>query len=244
MTISTQASGQVGCIDGSVLQITHYQDEVHVERDGRRVRLSREAARRFAGLLAPDAETTPPDAPQPTQPNPSGGAFRRLGAPTNPTLPDVVHAGYLDGGAILTLTHRGVEHTATVTTDGQIAFDGGLYGSPSAAASAACGGNRNGWTEWSTFDGPPLDDLRWLCRADQFPGDGHGYSDSSAGEMRHVARWWVEHALAEGLDPSEATAAQAEDMLSGRGYADSTLGSYRRHLRSWSAMYGKQTLET
>jgi hypothetical protein len=49
------------------------------------------------------------------------------------------------------LTFRGRAVVATVAADGRITFGGNLYGTPSAAASAAADGmSYNGWLAWST----------------------------------------------------------------------------------------------
>lgn len=43
---------------------------------------------------------------------------------------------------------------ATMRRDGTIRYGGAVYKSPSAAASAACGSNRNGWSFWKYERGP------------------------------------------------------------------------------------------
>jgi Restriction Enzyme Adenine Methylase Associated len=57
----------------------------------------------------------------------------------------------LDTGLLLvggTLINPGDDVEATVLADGQIAFDGTPYDSPSRASDAAHGGSTNGWTYW------------------------------------------------------------------------------------------------
>lgn len=44
--------------------------------------------------------------------------------------------------------HKGVTHRATLRVDGQVRYDGKLYGSVSAAARAAVGRHTNGWHFW------------------------------------------------------------------------------------------------
>ena len=236
MNTDSEPIEHVGCIDGSVLRVTHQGAEVHLHFGSSVAPLSRNAAQRLGALLNPGSaaptSTKPPTPPQ--------GASRRLGAATNPSVADLLAAGLIDDGTILTLRYRGVEHTATVRPNGDVEFDGRPHTSLSSAARTACAGaSVNGWTAWRLFDGPPIDDLRWMLRADDFPGEGHRYAPSSASEMRQLARSWVQHALAAGLDPSNPDDDEIDALLSGHRYAESTLGSYRRHLRNWRILYGR-----
>ena len=164
-----------------------------------------------------------------------------MGVAANPGVADLLAAGLLEDGTILTLRYHGVEHIATVCPNGDIEFEGQRHATLSAAARAACAGaSVNGWTAWRLFDGPHIDNRRWLFRANDFPGEGHGYAPSSAAEMRQVALRWVQQALEQGLDPADPSDEAVEALLSDHGYADSTLDSYRRHLRSWRLLYGKE----
>lgn len=236
MNTDSEPIEHVGCIDGSVLRVAHQGAEVHLHFGSSVAPLSRNAAQRLAALLNPSS--APPISTRP--PMPQLGASRRLGAANNPRVADLLAAGLIDDGTILTLRYRGVEHTATVSPNGEVEYDGRPHASLSSAARTACAGaSVNGWTAWRLFDGPPIDDLRWLLRADGFPGEGHSYSPSSAGEMRQIARWWVQHALAAGLDPSNPDDDEIDALLSGHRYAESTLGSYRRHLRNWRILYSR-----
>ena len=236
MTASGNSSEHIGCIDGSVLTVTRQGAQIHLHLGGSVAPLSRIAAERLAELLSPTSSQSPSVPLAPTQ-----GGSRRVGVAANPGVADLLAAGLVEDGTILTLRHHGVEHTATVCPDGDIEFDGRRYSTLSAAARAACAGaSMNGWTAWKLFDGPHINDLRWLFRANEFPGEGHRYSPSSAGEMRQIARWWVQHALEQGLDPADPSDEEIEALLGGNGYADSTLGSYRRHLRNWRLLYGKE----
>ena len=207
MNTDSEPIEHVGCIDGSVLRVTHQGAEVHLHFGSSVAPLSRNAAQRLGALLNPGSaaptSTKPPTPPQ--------GASRRLGAATNPSVADLLAAGLIDDGTILS----------------------------SAARTACAGASVNGWTAWRLFDGPPIDDLRWMLRADDFPGEGHRYAPSSASEMRQLARSWVQHALAAGLDPSNPDDDEIDALLSGHRYAESTLGSYRRHLRNWRILYGR-----
>lgn len=256
------SANDVGCIDGAVLRVARHGTEVRLHLGGSLARLSPEAAQRLAALLHPAGTQGSRARSAPTQDEPSGptprdtdrrgrpsgrpsapppGVSRRMGTAANPSVADLLSAGLLEDGSILTLRYHGAEYTATVGADGSIEFEGTQYTSPSAAARAASeGASMNGWTAWKIFDGPPIDDLRWLYRADDFPGEGHRYAPSTAGEMRQIACWWVQHALAEGLDPANPGDSNTEAFLSGHGYAESTLGSYRRHLRNWHLLYGRR----
>lgn len=258
------SASDVGCIDGSVLRIDRQGAEIRLHLGSSVARLSPEAAQRLAALLRPagtfassassaltqdeQPNTSPKGADSRDRPKarpamPPPGVSRRMGAAAHPGIADLLSAGLVDEGTIFTLRYHGIEHTATVGADGSIEFEGAKYTSPSAAARAAsAGASMNGWTAWKIFDGPPIDDLRWLYRADDFPGEGHRYAPSTAGEMRQIARWWVQHALAEGLDPANPDDRSTEAFLSGHGYAESTLGSYRRHLRNWRLLYARRAL--
>lgn len=57
-------------------------------------------------------------------------------------------AGLADRGIKLRNKYKEKEYTAQLRTDGQINYNGKLYGSPSAAAKAAVGKLRNGWNFW------------------------------------------------------------------------------------------------
>ena len=225
----------VGCIDGSVVRVARQGAEVHLHLGDSVAQLSRDAAQRLAALLHPaDSRLSPaPPAPPP-------GASRRMGAGINPSVADLIDEEYLETGTELVLRHRGNEYTATLTASGEISHGGVLHGSLSAAAKAATEAvAMNGWAAWHIRDSGPISDLRWWLRADHFPGEGHRFSDSYSGEMRMVARWWVEHTLSEGLDPATRDELEIESLLGGNDYADSTLESYRRHLHNWFILYGR-----
>ncbi len=227
-----ESADQIGCIDGSVLRVTMCGTEVHLKFGDKIAPLSHMAVERLTTLLQSKSRDSPVSVAAPKGPS------RRMGAAVNPGVAELLGTGLVDDGTVLTLRHRGIEHTATVSANGQIAFDGRLYDSPSGAAQAACeGASVNGWTAWKLFDGSAIDEKRWLFRAGDFPGQGHSYADSSAKEMRQIALRWVEHALDARLDPAEP-GDEVEVFLGGHGYAESTLESYRRHLRNWRDLYG------
>ena len=225
----------VGCIDGSVVRVARQGAEVWLHLGDSVAPLSRGAAQRLAALLH-----TADSRPSPAVPAPPRGASRRMGTGINPSVADLIDAEYVEAGTELVLRYRGNEYTATLTASGEIRHDGALHGSLSAAAKAATGTvAMNGWAAWHIRDGGPIGDLRWWLRADHFPGEGHRFSDSYSGEMRMVARWWVEHTLSEGLDPATRDELEIESLLGGNDYAESTLESYRRHLHNWFILYGR-----
>lgn len=236
-----EAEAIIGCVDGAFVRVVTDGDEVHLHFDGGVSRLSRSGAALLAAALDPEAPTPEPAHPPAKTPNlPPPGASRLMGAGVNPSVGDLVAEGYLDEGATLTLTYRGHECAATVTAAGDIEHNGVLHGSLSAAAKAATGAiAMNGWAVWHVGEEGPIGHLRWWLQADHFPGEGHRYAESSANEMRMVARWWVDHTLSKGLDPGMPDEAEIEVLLDGNDYAESTLESYRRHLRNWFALYGK-----
>ena len=138
------------------------------------------------------------------------------------------------------MTHGGEEHYAAVVEGGLLDLDGHREETPSGAARHVTGGSYNGWTAWSVVDGEPLAALRWRLRAARFPGDDHGYAESTVAEKRMIALRWVEYALSSGLDPGRADEQAVEGFLGGHEYSDSTLASYRGHLRQW---FGQFTAE-
>ncbi|TNY37470.1 GmrSD restriction endonuclease domain-containing protein [Thermomonospora catenispora] len=76
-------------------------------------------------------------------------------------LSHLLEHGLLEPGCILIGAENHV--SATVTSTGQVEFEGQIYDSPSGAAKAAAGGHRNGWEFWSaSLDGEltPLAILR------------------------------------------------------------------------------------
>jgi Restriction Enzyme Adenine Methylase Associated/Protein of unknown function (DUF2924) len=75
-------------------------------------------------------------------------ARRRRRAKTRKTTGTLVLAGVVEKRFPLRATRQGQEYRATVRTDGRISYRGRRYDSPTAAAKAATGTSRNGWTFW------------------------------------------------------------------------------------------------
>lgn len=216
----TEHHHQIGCIDGRILTVRHEPGAVVLDISGTEAKLSVEGAILLAESLSVD-ESQPVVTPPATQP---GG--------TRESVADLLEAGLVAVGSRLIMTHGGREHYATVVEGGALDVDGHREDTPSGAARRVTGGSHNGWTAWSV-DGEPLAALRWKLRADRFLGEDHGYADSTVVEKRMVARRWVDYALVSGLDPGHEDEQAVEDSLSGNDFADSTLASYRGHLRQW-----------
>ena len=224
----TEHGYHIGCIDGRVLTVRHEPGEVVLDVSGTEVRLSRDGAMRLAGSLS-------------VEPSPPGGSGSKTQpAGTRESVADLLEAGLVVVGIRLVMTHGGKEHYATVVEGGVLDVDGHREETPSGAARHVTGGSYNGWTVWSVVDGESLAALRWRLRASRFPGDDHGYAGSTVAEKRMIARRWVESALSRGLDPGRADEQAVEDFLGGRDYSDSTIASYRGHLRQW---FGQHTTD-
>ena len=73
----------------------------------------------------------------------------------------------------------------------------------------------------------------WMSRAREFPPSDWPGSPGYHAEMRQVIVRFVEHALAEDIDPSQRDEALVEEFLAPYGYTDSTMTSYRSHLKRW-----------
>jgi len=65
------------------------------------------------------------------------------------SVADLLAAGLLSAGAVLTFERAGKRAEATVTVDGELVVDGKAYASPSTAAAKALGLKAaNGWVSW------------------------------------------------------------------------------------------------
>ena len=76
------------------------------------------------------------------------------------TTLDLISAGVLTPGAMLTARVDGVEVQATMLSDGTVELDGEVYASLSAAAKMATGRTSNGWYFWKTETDKGLQRLR------------------------------------------------------------------------------------
>ena len=252
-----EGSKRIGCIDGQVLDVRRSAHEVCLTVADTQVRLSTEAASLLAGLLTAGSPATA-QAEHDAEPERSSTASRRSARSDRPpeptadprsvgtrpkhreTVADLVNAGIIGPGTILTTTHRGHTCHATVTADGLIEIDGERFDSPSRAAKHVKGSSVNGWAAWRDMGGALLMELRWRLRVQRFPGQGHDYAESTADEKQRVAGWWVDHALSSGLDPAERNDEAIEAVLGRREYAETTLESYRRHLDQWFELHRRR----
>ena len=225
-------------INGSItIAISRNANEISLVFGGVEARLSIEDAFRLAYLLQSNAAPIPvpsDDKPEPVQPS-----VKRRGRRYRETISDLIEESLIEVGTVLTIKYKYMERSGTVTADGMIDIDGYIERSPSAAGRRVTGKSCNGWQEWRVRDGHRLDDLRWMLRAKRFPGENHGYAESTAREKQMIARGWVDYALARGLDPGKKGNTKTEAFLDDRQrqsdyrYTDGTLDSYRLHLRHW-----------
>jgi hypothetical protein len=103
------------------------------------------ARRRLMGMVVREAfAKLADDAYAPTYPAPTR---TRTPTPREVTIADLVEADLLPQGTTLWAAGD-AELTAQVLDNGRIAFGDQVYDSPSASASKASGGSRNGWSYW------------------------------------------------------------------------------------------------
>ena len=225
----TEREEHIGCIDGRILSVRLGSDEVVLRIGGSEASLSLDAAGLLAHHLSP--EPLPPNAPE--GPPQLDTPYERLRPQVWDRIIHLIEADLIRVGTVITLTHHGVEHHATITAEGHIAIDEHAFESPSPAAKHLTNTSVNGWRAWRVIDGPSLIDLRWRLRAKRFLGDSHPYSEATIKQKRTIARRWVEYAIANKLDPGQRNEGAVEEMLSERSYAWSTLVAYRGHLEQW-----------
>lgn len=233
----TQRPEYIGCIDGNTIVLSHRNDEFVLSFGGIEARLSIEAAFRLASLLQPTASipASSENKPQPVRPSVKRKRYSRY----RETISDLIEEGLIEVGTVLIIKHKYTERSGTVTSDGMINVDGYIEATPSAAGSRVVDRTCNGWQEWRVYGGPRLADLRWMLRAKRFPGESHGYAESTAREKQMIVTGWVDYTLTRGLDPGKKGNAKTEAYLSDRQrksdyrYTESTLNVYRGHLRHW-----------
>jgi Restriction Enzyme Adenine Methylase Associated len=79
------------------------------------------------------------------------------------SIGELLAAGLVSAGTVLTFERSGKSAEATITADGQLVVDGKAFGSPSTAAAVALGLKAaNGWKSWrlNGGSGPTLAELR------------------------------------------------------------------------------------
>lgn len=235
----TQQPEYIGCIDGSTIVLHRQADEFVLTIDGVEARLSMEAAVRLANLLPSATPSSRP--PNKRRRRSVQQRVKRRSYPE--TIADLIEEGLIQVGTVLTLRHYNVDHFGTVTMDGKIDIEGHKEKTLSAAGQRVIGRTCNGWQEWRVYGGSRLIDLRWMLRAKRFPGENHGYAESTAQEENMLAMAWVDYALARGLDPGKKDNTKVEAFLTDRQrksnchYAESTLNAYRMRLRHWFDYY-------
>ena len=224
----------IGCLDGKVIVLSCHDNEFVLAIDNVEARLSTEAAIRLSNRLSSATSLTRPSGDKIRLVQPLKGRGRH-----RDNIADLIEEGLLSVGEILTIRHDGIDRFATITEDGRFNIDGHKEKTPSGAGEWVIGRPCSGWRLWKIKDGKPLADLRWMMRARRFPGENHGYAESTTREKQLVAKGWVDYALARGLDPSKNDNTKTEAFLADRQlksdyrYTESTLNNYRGHLRQW-----------
>ena len=75
------------------------------------------------------------------------------------TVWDLIQAGLLKPGTVLTMTYIGTPHNAKVLPEGELEFYGRIFDTPSGACEFVTGTEINGWKAWKTPE-RTLDELR------------------------------------------------------------------------------------
>lgn len=236
----TQQPEYIGCMDGRAIVLRRQADEIVLTFDGVEARLSREAAIRLANLLPSVTPVPRPVIKRRRRRSVQQKAKRR----SHPeTIADLVEEGLIQVGVALTMRYYNMDHFGTITVDGKIDIDGHKEETPSGAGKWVIGRECNGWNTWKLQDGKSLADLRWMLRAKRFPGENHGYAESTAQEENMLAMAWVDYALVRGLDPGRKDNTKVEAFLTDRQrrsnchYTETTLNAYRMRLRHWFDYY-------
>lgn len=227
----------IGCPDGSTIAISHRGENIVITIEDTKASLSLKGAQKLIdhlNTIVPTRPTVKESMPIPQDQSPSPITTRE-------TLGDLLAEGLIKEGTKLTLTLYDEPYYATVTNTGLLNIDGHKATSPSAACEYVIGHACNGWISWSVKDGPVLADLRWKLRARWFPIKGpHNALSDIQKQQRTIVAGWVDHALSRGLNPGTCDEKNARCYLDERqssgnyNYKESTLNSYRRHLRQWS----------
>ena len=158
----------IGCIGGETIVLERQLEEItlSIDPDNKTVRLSRKAAGRMVEWLISQINGPDDPPPSPTRaPTPGGGP----NIPPSPPVSygkkvkvfDLIQAGLLEARTLLTLTYKGREYYATVTSNGSLEIDGLIFRSPSTACVHITGQvSCSGWTAWKDSHGRSLAYLR------------------------------------------------------------------------------------
>lgn len=223
-----QQTEHIGCIDGRTIVLSRQADDIVLTFGATEARLSKTGAALLSRLLESHVAPVMPIVAQ-----------QQVGPRRRETIADLVEEGLLRAGSVIMMTYQGMEHYATVTAAGQIDLDGHMESTPTAAGKRITGQRCDGWQAWRTRDGLQLAHLRWKLRASRFPEDEHGYAPRTIKEKRRTTVGWVDYSIGEGLvsgvqnDPGVENYLEVQQLQSGRRFTESTLDSYRRHLRQW-----------
>ena len=148
----------IGCIGGETIELERHAGETILTIDDKAVKLSQEAT----GLLIDWLVSRPVnkiviDRPSP---KPRKKKKKRNRRKFEGTVYDLVRAGLIEPGTILTLTYKGNDYKSKVLAKGRLEIAGQQFDAPSGAGKFATGTEINGWKEWKTPDGHALRDLR------------------------------------------------------------------------------------
>ena len=231
----------IGCMDGRAIVVLRQAEEIVLTFDGVEARLSIEAAIRLANLLPSVTPASRPVIKRRRRRRSIQPLVKKRSYPE--TIADLIEEGLIQVGTVLTMRYYNMDHFGTITVDGKIDIDGHKEKTPSGAGKWVIGRECSGWDTWKLQDGNSLAGLRWMLRAKRFPGENHGYAESTAQEENMLAMAWVDYALARGLDPGKKDNTKVEAFLTDRQrksnchYAESTLNAYRMRLRHWFDYY-------
>jgi hypothetical protein len=147
-------SAQVGWLEGRLYDLLDAAGDARLHNGNRpsdetlpaHERLALEAAvapiRRVLRLIGYDP-ASPDDQPSP------GPVKKRSSRFFGITVQDLIAAGHLTGGEILTSTNGAWPANGTLLSDGRIDLNGTAHPTPSAAATAVKHGPANGWEFWA-----------------------------------------------------------------------------------------------
>ena len=155
----------IGCMGGETIVLERHSDEItlSIDFDNKTVSLSRKAAGRMIEWLTSQING-PGDLPVP----PTSGSEQKTPKLTPSQIVsydtkvfDLLQAGLLKAGTLLTLTYKRRDYHAVVNSNGSLEVDEYVFQSPSTACvhvtnQVSC----NGWVAWKDPDGRSLAYLR------------------------------------------------------------------------------------
>ena len=165
-------SGQtiIGCVGGETIKLRGHPEAIILTVDNKTVQLSKEATSRMVEWLISqiddpdDPSSSSVSAPKPNAP--SGPPSRR--ASYGIKIFDLIQAGFLEAGDLLTLTYKGRDYHAKVNSNGTLEVDGVIFPSPSSACVQVTGqASCSGWDAWKDLSGRTLAYLRRQLKKNQ-----------------------------------------------------------------------------